>query len=95
MKFKLLTGLLLTSVSTGSMAQAPNLITGQLFASMPSEVQTEARKAISAETETPGLAIDQQAPNFELSDQYGQQQSLGDLLKAGPVALVFYRSADW
>ena len=47
------------------------------------------------QNETPGLAVGQQAPAFELQDQHGQSQSLAKLLESGNVALVFYRSADW
>jgi peroxiredoxin len=42
-----------------------------------------------------GLRIGQQAPPFTLNDQNGNQVSLDALLKKGPVALVFFRSADW
>ncbi len=30
-----------------------------------------------------------------LKDQEGSDRSLDELIKKGPVALVFYRSADW
>jgi hypothetical protein len=43
----------------------------------------------------PGLAVGKAAPNFTLKDQSGQAQSLESMLMQGPVALVFYRSADW
>src|ERR1051325_9420259 len=42
-----------------------------------------------------GLEIGERAPAFTLKDQDGKEVSLGALLKNGPVALVFYRSADW
>src|SRR5881394_4324989 len=42
-----------------------------------------------------GIPIGQRAPAFTLKDQNGQEVSLDALLKKGPVALVFYRSADW
>jgi peroxiredoxin len=35
------------------------------------------------------------APAFTLKDQHGRDVSLDSLLKKGPVALVFHRSADW
>ena len=44
---------------------------------------------------SPGLAVGEKAPAFELVDQSGQKQSLANILKSGNVALVFYRSADW
>lgn len=42
-----------------------------------------------------GLRIGQHAPAFTLKDQNGKDVSLDALLKHGPVALVFFRSADW
>ena len=44
---------------------------------------------------SPGLAVGEKAPAFELIDQSGQRRSLANILKSGNVALVFYRSADW
>jgi peroxiredoxin len=35
------------------------------------------------------------APKFELNNQAGKATSLADLVKNMPVALIFYRSADW
>ncbi len=54
--------------------------------------------AIAAEPAAPehtGLAIGQKAPSFSLKDQADRDISLDSLLKKGPVALVFFRSADW
>ena len=48
-----------------------------------------------AAPEKTGLAVGQKAPAFTLNDQDGRDVSLESLLKKGPVALVFYRSADW
>ncbi len=42
-----------------------------------------------------GLAMGQPAPTFSLDDQGGETQSLNALLADGPVAIVFFRSADW
>ncbi len=42
-----------------------------------------------------GLAAGQSAPTFSLEDQWGETQSLSALLADGPVAIVFFRSADW
>lgn len=41
------------------------------------------------------LRVGDQAPAFQLMDSDGETHSLGELLKAGPVALIFHRSADW
>jgi hypothetical protein len=54
--------------------------------------------AIAAEATAPeksGLSVGQKAPHFTLKDQNDRGVSLESLLKKGPVALVFYRSADW
>ena len=48
-----------------------------------------------AAPEKTGLTAGQKAPAFTLNDQDGRDVSLDSLLKKGPVALVFYRSADW
>jgi peroxiredoxin len=39
--------------------------------------------------------VGQKAPGFTLKDQTGRDVSLAALLKKGPVALVFFRSAKW
>ncbi len=57
-----------------------------------------AQKVNAAEPAAPektGLAVGQSAPSFTLKDQNGAEVSLASLLGKGPVALVFYRSADW
>ena len=43
----------------------------------------------------PGIGVAEKAPSFSLPDQQGQERTLEELLQAGNVALVFYRSADW
>lgn len=48
-----------------------------------------------APAEMSGLVVGKQAPPFTLKDQDGKDLALAQLLKKGPVALVFYRSADW
>jgi hypothetical protein len=48
-----------------------------------------------APEEQSGLKVAVKAPKFTLTDQEGQERSLDEFLKAGKVALVFYRSADW
>jgi peroxiredoxin len=45
--------------------------------------------------DTVGLAVGHRAPAFALKDQNGKEMSLDSLIKNGPIALVFYRSADW
>ena len=54
-----------------------------------------ATDAEPASPEKTGLATGQQAPDFTLKDQNDRDVSLSGLLKKGPVALVFFRSADW
>lgn len=45
--------------------------------------------------ELAGLKVGGQAPAFDLKNQAGQSIQLARLLEQGPVAVVFYRSADW
>jgi cytochrome oxidase Cu insertion factor (SCO1/SenC/PrrC family) len=63
-------------------------VVGWLTAAVPSQAQP-------APAEKTGLKVGATAPDFELKAQDGQEHSLHDLLKKGPVALVFFRSADW
>ena len=58
-------------------------------------VALAATDAEPASPEKTGLAIGQRAPDFTLKDQNDRDVSLSALLKKGPVALVFFRSADW
>ena len=51
--------------------------------------------AAPASPEKTGLAVGQKAPGFTLKDQNDREVSLAALLKKGPVAFVFFRSADW
>ena len=52
-------------------------------------------EALVSGAELSGLKVGEKAPAFELKDQSGRTVKLVDLLKQGPVAVVFYRSADW
>ncbi|WP_414664807.1 peroxiredoxin family protein [Horticoccus sp. 23ND18S-11] len=45
--------------------------------------------------EMPGLKEGDRAPDFTLATGGGEKVALATLLKQGPVALVFVRSADW
>ncbi|QDU21025.1 thioredoxin domain-containing protein [Urbifossiella limnaea] len=45
--------------------------------------------------EKTGIKVGEKAPAFKLKDQAGTERDLAALLKDGPVALVFYRSAGW
>jgi cytochrome oxidase Cu insertion factor (SCO1/SenC/PrrC family) len=45
--------------------------------------------------EKTGIKVGEKAPAFKLKDQTGEERELSALLKRGPVALVFYRSASW
>ena len=58
-------------------------------------ISLELNAAQEAAPEKTGLQVGQQAPSFTLKDQNGEDVSLESLLKKGPVALVFHRSADW
>jgi cytochrome oxidase Cu insertion factor (SCO1/SenC/PrrC family) len=48
-----------------------------------------------APDEKTGLKAGEKAPEFKLKDQSGEERTLSTMLKDGPVALVFYRSASW
>ena len=41
------------------------------------------------------LKVGDKAPEFELKDQHGNDQSLAAMLQSGKVAVIFHRSADW
>ena len=49
----------------------------------------------AAATEGAGLPIGQRASIFALKDQSNKEVSLETLLRKGPVAVVFVRSAEW
>jgi cytochrome oxidase Cu insertion factor (SCO1/SenC/PrrC family) len=53
------------------------------------------KAADSAPLEKTGLGVGQAAPDWKLSDQNGKKHTLRSLIQKGPVALVFYRSANW
>jgi len=42
-----------------------------------------------------GLRVDEKAPEFSLSDQFGHRQSLATLKGKNGTVLLFFRSADW
>jgi len=48
-----------------------------------------------APTETGELAVGERAPDFTLRDQNDREFSLKEMLKKGPVAVVFIRSVSW
>ena len=41
------------------------------------------------------LKLGAKAPDFSLNDQSGAKRSLGEFTAKGPVALIFFRSAEW
>ena len=51
--------------------------------------------AQDASKKTAGPAVGETIENFILNDQFGKKRSLSELLKNGPIAIVFHRSADW
>ncbi len=68
---------------TGFFAACSLLLAGSVIAAEP------------ASPEKTGVAVGQKAPAFSLNDQNDRDVSLAALLKKGPIALVFFRSADW
>ena len=55
----------------------------------------EKKESDKKKKEAPGLKVGVKAPAFKLKDQNDKDVALSDLLKKGPVALVFFRSASW
>lgn len=49
---------------------------------------------LSAQMSPQGLAVGTSAPDFSAKDQYGKTIVLKDILKKGPVVLIFYRG-EW
>ena len=49
----------------------------------------------TAQADEPRVKVGDAAPEFKLKDQNGKDTSLKTLLAKKPVAIVFYRSADW
>ena len=47
------------------------------------------------EQKLPGIKVGESAPDFELKAQNGKSVKLSTLVKKGPVAVVFHRSASW
>ena len=46
--------------------------------------------------DSPGIAVGEKAPAFQLKDQAGKSTELDSLLKNDRMlAIVFHRSADW
>jgi cytochrome oxidase Cu insertion factor (SCO1/SenC/PrrC family) len=66
-----------------------------LAAAVAVSVSLGAAVAAPAPEEKTGLKVGEKAPDFTLKDQEGKDRALKDLVKDGPVALVFYRSAAW
>jgi len=54
-----------------------------------------AQPAAAVPAWVPGLKVGATAPGFTLKNAAGQEVALSALLKQGPVALAFVRSADW
>lgn len=48
-----------------------------------------------APDEMTGIKVGEKAPDFTLKNFDGTEHALSDLLKEAPVAIVFFRSANW
>jgi peroxiredoxin len=57
------------------------------------EIMKRAGMNLSKKLPNPGIAVGQLAPDFILSDAFGEKLNLKETLKKGPVILVFYRGA--
>jgi peroxiredoxin len=42
-----------------------------------------------------GAEVGTEAPGFNLKDQNDQDVSPDDLIRSGPVAIIFFRSPSW
>jgi len=89
-----------TSESQPSAQEEPSTKVADSAQSDQSIAATESPQPKQADASTsaddsPGLAVGEKAPEFELKDQQGRSQSLEGILAKGNAALVFYRSADW
>ena len=70
------------------------LITALTCCLLPSLTAHGQRKK-SAEAKAVGLKVGAKAPTFKLKDQNGKTHDLKEMLKKGPVAIIFHRSAAW
>jgi len=59
-----------------------------------SDLITRELGKVEQERSAPGLSVGDKAPDFELPDATGRQVRLTELLRDGPVVLVFYRG-EW
>ena len=50
---------------------------------------------VGSAAELAGLKVGEKAPAFDLKDHEGTTFNSETVLKRGPLAIVFYRSADW
>ncbi len=57
------------------------------------EVMTKAAEDLAEKLPSPGLKIGETAPDFALKNAHGKTVKMSNLLKKGPVILVFYRGA--
>ncbi len=48
-----------------------------------------------APEEMTGIKVGEKAPDFKLKNFDGTEHALSDLVKEAPVALIFFRSANW
>ena len=56
-------------------------------------IMKTANETLAMELKNPGLFAGDKAPNFNLSNAFGETVSLSSALENGPVILVFYRGA--
>ena len=59
-----------------------------------SKLQEFQKLVIANAKEAKGLKVGEKAPNFILPNAFGNEISLSDCLKSGPVILKFYRG-EW
>ena len=68
------------------------LATVLLLAALPLQSNAQSKRAKGTKV---GPAVGTTLEDFSLNDQHGKKRTFSAMLKDGPVAVVFHRSADW
>ena len=63
------------------------------FSEADMAIMENANKSLASTMPSPGIKVGEKAPDFILNNALGEEVSLKDELKKGPVVLVFYRGA--
>lgn len=63
------------------------------FSEEDKAIMEKAGESLASSLPDPGIKVGEKAPDFTLKNAFGEEISLKDELKKGPVVLVFYRGA--